>query len=101
MTIRTEKQGKVWTIIHSRPEAKNAMDPASAQALEDAFIAFERDAEAAVAVLWGEGGAFCAGFDLKHAAKGNSLEELSFPHVRPSRRLRSRTRECQAVWLRL
>ena len=34
MSVRIEKQGKVWTVIHSRPEAKNAMDPASAEALE-------------------------------------------------------------------
>jgi enoyl-CoA hydratase len=75
MSVRIEKQGKVWTVIHSRPEAKNAMDPASAAALERAFLEFDRDAQAAVAVLWGEGGAFCAGFDLKHAAKGTLSSE--------------------------
>jgi enoyl-CoA hydratase len=79
MTVRIEKSGPVWTVIHSRPEAKNAMDPASAAALEEAFLAFDADAEAAVAVLWGEGGAFCAGFDLKHAARGSSLGTLDFP----------------------
>ena len=79
MSVRIEKQGKVWTVIHSRPEAKNAMDPESAVALEAAFVAFGRDAEASVAVLWGEGGAFCAGFDLKHAARGDSLDALAFP----------------------
>ena len=79
MSVRTEKQGKVWTVIHSRPEAKNAMDPESAQALEAAFLSFHQDPEAAVAVLWGEGGAFCAGFDLKHAARGNSLDALAYP----------------------
>jgi enoyl-CoA hydratase len=75
MSVRIEKQGKVWTVILSRPEAKNAMDPASAEALEHAFLEFDRDAQAAVAVLWGEGGAFCAGFDLKHAAKGTLSSE--------------------------
>ena len=79
MTVRIEKAGLVWTVIHSRPEARNAMDPASAAALQAAFPEFDRDAEAAVAVLWGEGGAFCAGFDLKHAA-GNcsALEGLAY-----------------------
>ena len=80
MTVRIEKQGKVWTVIHTRPEAKNAMDPASADALEQAFLAFDADSQAAVAVLWGEGGAFCAGFDLKHAAKGDSLDAFDFPN---------------------
>jgi len=68
MTVRIEKKGRVWTVIHSRPQAKNAMDPESADALVEAFTAFDRDAEAAVAVLWGEGGAFCAGWDLKYGA---------------------------------
>jgi enoyl-CoA hydratase len=82
MTVRIEKQGPVWTVIHSRPEAKNAMDPESAEALAAAFESFDSDAEAAVAVLWGEGGAFCAGFDLKYAA-GNSaaLDRLDYPPV--------------------
>src|SRR3989442_15490758 len=65
MTVRIEKKGRVWTVIHSRPQARNAMDPESADALVDAFTAFDRDQDAAVAVLWGEGGAFCAGWDLK------------------------------------
>jgi len=80
MSVRVEKRGSVWTVIHSRPEARNAMDPASAQALADAFVAFDRDDEASVAVLWGEGGAFCAGFDLKHAA-GNlsALDTHAYP----------------------
>ena len=82
MTVRVEKKGRVWTVIHSRPEARNAMDPASAAALADAFTSFDRDPEAAVAVLWGEGGAFCAGFDLKHAAgNASALEDLGFPEV--------------------
>jgi len=80
MTVRVEKAGPVWTVIHSRPEAKNAMDPASAEALVEAFLAFDRDSEAAVAVLWGEGGAFCAGFDLKHAAgNAGALDALGYP----------------------
>jgi len=79
MTVRIEKQAKVWTVVHSRPEAKNAMDPVSAEALERAFLEFDRDAEAAVAVLWGEGGAFCAGFDLKHAAQGSGIDPTSYP----------------------
>jgi enoyl-CoA hydratase len=80
VTVRIEKQGKVWTVIHSRPAARNAMDPQSAQALVEAFLAFNRDREAAVAVLWGEGGAFCAGFDLKHAAgNAGALDAIAYP----------------------
>lgn len=68
MAVRIEKSGKVWTVVHSRAEARNAMDPESADALVAAFEAFDRDTEAAVAVLWGEGGSFCAGWDLKYAS---------------------------------
>src|SRR6267143_732129 len=43
MTVRIEKKGKVWTVIHSRPQARNAMDPESADALVEAFTEFDRD----------------------------------------------------------
>src|SRR2546426_8780773 len=66
--VRIEKQDAVWTIIHSRfAGARNAMDPDSADALVQAFREFDADDSASVAVLWGEGGAFCAGWDLKFA----------------------------------
>jgi enoyl-CoA hydratase len=32
MTVRIEKTDRVWTVIHSRPEVRNAMDPDSAEA---------------------------------------------------------------------
>lgn len=67
--VRIEVNDKVWTIVHSRFEAaRNAMDPESADALVEAFLAFDADPSASVAVLWGEGGAFCAGWDLKFAS---------------------------------
>ncbi len=66
--VRIEKSGAVWTVIHARPEARNAINPECGAALYDAFVAFEQDENASVAVLWGDGGTFCAGWDLKHAA---------------------------------
>ncbi|NNE11186.1 MAG: crotonase/enoyl-CoA hydratase family protein [Ilumatobacter sp.] len=88
MTVRIERDGPVWTVIHSRPEARNAMDPPSARALFDAFVAFDDDPDAAVAVFWGEGGAFCAGWDLKHAAAledDDGVSRLGFGDDRHSR----------------
>jgi enoyl-CoA hydratase len=70
MTVRTEKNGSVTTIVLARPEVKNAIDARTAQALYDAVQAFAADAEARVAVLWGEGGTFCSGADLKAIARG-------------------------------
>ncbi|MFF0860936.1 crotonase/enoyl-CoA hydratase family protein [Nonomuraea sp. NPDC003560] len=64
MTVRVEREGPVTTVVISRPEARNAVDRKTADALADAFAGFERS-DAAVAVLWGEGGTFCAGADLK------------------------------------
>lgn len=83
MTVRVEKNGAVTTVIHSRPEARNAMDPQSADDLVAAFNEFDADPDASVAVFWGEGGAFCAGWDLKYASsmagKSNPLTGLAYP----------------------
>jgi enoyl-CoA hydratase len=70
MTIRTETRGDVTIVTIDRPEARNAVNPEMAEALFRAFVTFDRDEEAKVAVLAGVPGAFCAGFDLKRAAGG-------------------------------
>jgi enoyl-CoA hydratase len=59
------------------------MDPESAKALFEAFQAFDADETASVAVFWGEGGAFCTGWDLKHAASlagAEALDPFDFPN---------------------
>lgn len=71
MAVRVEKSGPVTTVLLSRPEVKNAVDRRTAEALADAFRAFDADAEASVAVLHGDGGTFCAGADLKAIASGD------------------------------
>src|SRR5258707_13239606 len=68
MSIRVEKDGPITTVIIDRRAARNAVDPAMAQALADAFAAFDADDAARVGVFWGAHGSFCAGFDLKVAA---------------------------------
>jgi enoyl-CoA hydratase len=70
MAVRIEKQDRVTTVILSRPERRNAVDRDTAAELARAFRDFEADPEAAVAVLWGEGGTFCAGADLKAVGAG-------------------------------
>ena len=70
-SVRVEKSGAVTTVVLCRPERRNAVDRQTAQELSDAFAAFEADADARVAVFWGEGGGFCAGADLKAVALGN------------------------------
>jgi enoyl-CoA hydratase len=83
--VRVERDGPVTTVILSRPDVRNAVDRPTAAALADAFLAFEADADAQVAVFWGEHGTFCAGADLKAvsaasaefdaAARGNRVGE--------------------------
>jgi enoyl-CoA hydratase len=82
MPVAIEKSGAVWTVILSRPEARNAVNPETAAKLYETFLAFDRDESACVAVFTGDNGVFCAGFDLKVAAKGveqNRLDDLAFP----------------------
>ena len=62
--VRVERSGPVTTVALCRPERRNAVDGATAAALAEAFRAFDADGGAAVAVLHGEGGVFCAGADL-------------------------------------
>ena len=65
MTVRVERAGPVTTVILDRPEVRNAVDGPTAAALAEAFRAFDADDGAHVAVLWGAGGTFCSGADLK------------------------------------
>ena len=65
MSVRAERSGPVTTVILDRPEARNAVDAPTAAALAGAFRDFDADETAHVAVLWGAGGTFCAGADLK------------------------------------
>ena len=69
-TARYELRGPVAVITIDRPAVRNAVDGATAQALADAFRRFDADPDAAVAVLTGAGGTFCAGADLKAIASG-------------------------------
>src|SRR5213595_667812 len=78
MPVRVERTGVVTTIVLDRPEARNAVDRDTALALADAFRAFERDAGARVAVLWGANGTFCAGADLKAVAAGPTRRRIHY-----------------------
>ena len=70
MGVRVEKSGPVTTVILHRPEVRNAVDRETAEALADAFRAFDADDDARAAVLFGDGGTFSAGADLKAVAAG-------------------------------
>lgn len=68
--VLVEHDGPVTTVIINRPEVRNAVDNETAEGLADAFRAFDANGDQKVAVLWGAGGAFCAGADLKAISSG-------------------------------
>ncbi|MEM1278155.1 MAG: crotonase/enoyl-CoA hydratase family protein [Pseudomonadota bacterium] len=68
--LHVETDGPVRILTLDRPEAKNAIDPAQAEALCDAFRAIETDETIRATVLTGAGQTFCAGADLKAVAAG-------------------------------
>ena len=68
MSVRSERCGRVATIVIDRPDCRNAVDGPTAAALAEALRAFDGDDSLDVAVLWGAGGSFCAGADLKAVA---------------------------------
>ena len=76
----------------NRPEARNAVNGPTAQALADAFRDFDSDQHFSVAILTGAGGTFCAGADLKAVAsgQGNRLAPDGDGPMGPTRMLLSK-----------
>ncbi|MFF5969040.1 crotonase/enoyl-CoA hydratase family protein [Streptomyces collinus] len=72
--VRTERIGSTLLITLDRPEARNAVNAATATALAAALDELEADPALRVGVLTGEGGTFSAGMDLKAALRGESPE---------------------------
>lgn len=85
-SVRVDRDGPVWTVTIDRPERKNAVDPETAQALREAFDAFEWDEDACAAVLTGEGGTFCSGFDLTRVADFGPYDPEGEGPMGPTRR---------------
>ena len=87
MSVRVEVDGPVTTVVIDRPEARNAVDGPTAVALVEAFRAFDADPTQSVAVLYGAGGTFCAGADLKAIGteRGNQVTEDGDGPMGPTR----------------
>lgn len=80
--LQIDTQNRVRIITLDRPDARNAVNPALARALYQAFVAFDQDDRADSAVLTGAGGTFCAGFDLKSASSQDAqdwIAEIDIP----------------------
>ncbi len=70
-TVHLERRPPLLIVTLDRPEVRNCVDRPTANALAEAFRAFDADPELSVAVLTGAGGQFCAGADLKAVASGD------------------------------
>jgi enoyl-CoA hydratase len=69
-SVLTSREGKVLVVTVNRPQARNAVDSATATALAEVFTRFDKDDRLDVAILTGSGGTFCAGADLREIAEG-------------------------------
>jgi enoyl-CoA hydratase len=88
--VRVEELGPVMLVTLDRPEVRNAVDASTARALYEAFLRFDADQQARVAVFHGAHGHFCAGWDLqvgarlaRDAGSADLLRDLEFPVAAP------------------
>ena len=76
MKVESTTKERVTLVTINRPEVRNAVDMETAEALAQAFVRFDEDENADVAVLTGADGVFCAGADLKAVANGADAPSL-------------------------
>jgi enoyl-CoA hydratase len=69
-TVLTQREGQVLVVTINRPQARNAVDEATARKLGEIFQSFDRDDNLHAAILMGAEGTFCAGADLREIAEG-------------------------------
>jgi enoyl-CoA hydratase len=69
-SVLTHREDKVLVVTINRPQARNAVDEATARTLSETFQAFDRDDALHAAILTGAQGTFCAGADLREIADG-------------------------------
>ena len=67
--VVTRKHGAVTVVSLDRADVRNAVDADTARLLYDAFMSFDADPDARVAVFHGAHGHFCAGWDLQAGAR--------------------------------
>ena len=90
-TVSIEHSGRIATVILDRPGVRNAVDPPTAAALVAAFQLLDADDAVHAMVLWGAGGTFCAGADLRAVSQGWERTALQPPHMPVPGQVCSRT----------
>ena len=84
MSVEVTKvdDGEIWIVSINRPSVRNCVDGPTADQLSKIFISFDNDERSRVAVLYGKGGCFCAGADLKAVGKVDGASQKML-HVGP------------------
>jgi enoyl-CoA hydratase/carnithine racemase len=72
MAVEFETRGPFAVVTIDRPEARNAVNGAVAQGIEDAIDRIEDDDAIWVGIITGKPPVFCAGADLKEINSGNA-----------------------------
>jgi enoyl-CoA hydratase len=70
--VLTERSDGILVITLNRPEAKNAVNKAVAEAVSAALDELEGDGDLRVGIITGAGGTFCSGMDLKAFVRGET-----------------------------
>ena len=76
MKVESTTNERITLVTINRPEVRNAVDRETADGLAEAFVRFDVDESADVAVLMGADGVFCAGADLKAVANNADAPPL-------------------------
>jgi enoyl-CoA hydratase/carnithine racemase len=66
--VKSDKTGNITLIGINRADVRNCVNFETATLLSHAIEVFENDPESPVAILYGIGGNFCSGYDLKEIA---------------------------------
>ena len=78
--VTVERRDDITLIGINRPEKKNCVNFETGQQLLQAFEQFDHDDQSKIAVLYGHGGCFCAGFDLEQISQMKQLgKEFDVP----------------------
>ena len=78
-TLRLDVQGRIATLTLNRPERLNAINDDMPSEIRQAVEAANADDRVHVIVVRGAGSAFCAGYDLKEYAEGDSTNQITQP----------------------
>ncbi|CAI4225474.1 unnamed protein product [Auanema sp. JU1783] len=76
--VRAQLKDKIMLISINRPTKNNAVNHDTACQLIRAFEDFNENKEAKIAILYGQGSNFCAGYDLKDVSEGKIETEKNF-----------------------